>query len=783
MESNMAVRVATVAVTKAPSLASSVGLCMCPRCVAMRAALDASANGTATVGQIAIITTVNNAIQTLHSDTLSQQQSSTIAFESGLTASGQPAALSYWNMTGGSVSAVKWGAPIAGISGGTVTYYIDPSWDASQQISIKAAFALWSAEGNINLVQTNSSTNADIDIANQPNTGSATTGVNYTGGSNGIASLSAGVITNIDANTFGSPDSYASMAGYGIGTVVHEIGHEIGLGHSGPYNGAVDSSTEQYGAYDSRAYSIMSYINPSDSTAAFYSQYAVNTQWILYTPSTPMQDDILAEQQLYGVNENGALSGNNIFGFNCNIGEGLNYFFDFSINTKPVCTLYDTGTNNTLDTSDFTGSNQTINLNAGTFSSVGGLTNNIYIADGTIINNAIGDNGQTTFILNNNSDAIQGEGSNNIAVMPGTRASYNLSVEGGNIVATGNGDIDTLKDITQINFSNGVTVNTISLLEPTLFGGGSSPAPSSTSSSSALAYVGENNGIVPVINVNAKEAAVAVGAAGNTLTLTTTGSSVAFTLANTPTILSFSDNSGVADPSGNTGDIARLYQAIFDRTSDVNGLAYWTGQIDSGTLGIMDVANAFIASNEGAIDLPQSTRSFVSSIYQNALGRAPDASGLDYWTNSLNTGATTKATLIVNIAESSEAQITTMKTDGSTTGSDIYRIYETIMGHAPDTNGLIYWTGELLSGISEATIATNMTSSSEFTSDNLSSTAYINQIYTQGLGRSADASGLAYWEQQLTGGATRAQVALSFANSHEANTLYASATHSNWTLT
>jgi Domain of unknown function (DUF4214)/Peptidase M10 serralysin C terminal/Matrixin len=736
-------------------------------------ALKAEANGSATSAQTALTTNASAAVKSLHSATLVQQQEATIEFESGLNASGKPVATDYWNMSGGTVSAAKWGSAVAGTSGGQVTYYIDSSWTTIQQTSIKAAFALWSAEANINFVQTTSATNANIKVYNKPGTGSSATSITYTGGGNGIATLAPGITINIDASSFGSPASYVSMNGYGVETIVHEIGHSLGLGHSGPYNGTVVSSTQQYGAYDTRAYSVMSYINPSDTFAGFYSQEPTRTQWIAYTPSTTMQDDIISAQRLYGVKTNGPLSGNNTFGFNCNIGSGLNFFFDFSINTHPIVTLYDTGINNTLNTSGFKGVTQTINLNSGTFSSIGGLTNNVCIASGTVINTAMGDGDNNTFVLNTGSDTINGESGPNTVVMPYAESTYKFSLQGATITATGDGAIDRLTNVTQINFSGGVSLSTATLLNPKLI----SVSPSVTA-------VTKSSETAPIINISGTQSSATVSIAGNQITISDqNGSSVLSVVANTPTILSFADSTGVADTSGNAGDVARLYQAVFNHPSDDAGLAYWTGQIDSGTLGLQDVVNGFLASPEGLATVSQNTSSFVSAIYQNALGHTPDANGLTYWADTLNSGSLTKAALVVNIAESAESQSTTMQTDGSAAGSEIYRLYETIMGRAPDSNGLTYWMNSLFSGTSETQIASYITASSEFISNNLSDTAYINQLYTQGLGRNVDASGLAYWTQTLSSGATRATVAIGFANSTEAQTLYASATHNNWVKT
>ena len=74
--------------------------------------------------------------------------------------------------------------------------------------------------------------------------------------------------------------------------------------------------------------------------------------------------DILAVQRLYGKvltqplpvfgGEATPLAGGQVFGFNCNISGPLNLYFNFQIDTRPVITLWDAGSDNTLDLSGFT---------------------------------------------------------------------------------------------------------------------------------------------------------------------------------------------------------------------------------------------------------------------------------------------------------------------------------------------------------------------------------------------------------------------------------------------
>ena len=81
-----------------------------------------------------------------------------------------------------------------------------------------------------------------------------------------------------------------------------------------------------------------------------------------------------------------------------------------------------------------------------------------------------------------------------------------------------------------------------------------------------------------------------------------------------------------------------LYVAFFGRAPDVAGLEYWQQRKlekgDSFTL----ISQEFAWSQEAQRLFPQevSNRDFVQTIYRNAFGREPEASGWDYWTGRLD---------------------------------------------------------------------------------------------------------------------------------------------------
>lgn len=161
-------------------------------------------------------------------------------------------------------------------------------------------------------------------------------------------------------------NDWFEMGGYGNTTLIHELGHAIGLSHPGAYNYDPDVTQDYSGlaeyAQDSMQYSIMSYWSGRETNAL-----TVNWSLVLNNyAQTPMVHDILTIQSIYGIDTT-TRTGDTIYGFNSNAARDV---FDFAANPFPYLSIYDAGGNDTIDLSGFSAS-QFINLHPGSFSSIG----------------------------------------------------------------------------------------------------------------------------------------------------------------------------------------------------------------------------------------------------------------------------------------------------------------------------------------------------------------------------------------------------------------------------
>ncbi|HEY0011336.1 MAG TPA: M10 family metallopeptidase C-terminal domain-containing protein [Allosphingosinicella sp.] len=317
----------------------------------------------------------------------SAEQAATYLFRAG---AGYGTGLNMVMPTGGDVNVLTYGfhtsqaslqangyvyraSPTATGLSGLSEYFAFRAFTDAQKAATREAFQYWDDVVSTEFVESHID-QADVALANytnQPGTQAYARLLANTVTSNPyinaqIRDIGGDVWVNFNA----ASNFQLDEGGYGMNTLVHEIGHGFGMLHPGDYNATVGGPVLSYTAHaeyyqDTRSYSILSYWDPRSVGAR---DFDFSTMNIAYG-ATPMVHDILAMQLKYGA-EMTTRTGDTVYGFNSTAGRDA---FDFVKTPAPMMAIWDAGGIDTLDASGYK-TNQVINLSPGSLSSIGGIT-------------------------------------------------------------------------------------------------------------------------------------------------------------------------------------------------------------------------------------------------------------------------------------------------------------------------------------------------------------------------------------------------------------------------
>jgi ELWxxDGT repeat protein len=147
-----------------------------------------------------------------------------------------------------------------------------------------------------------------------------------------------------------------------------------------------------------------------------------------------------------------------------------------------------------------------------------------------------------------------------------------------------------------------------------------------------------------------------------------------------------------AEFQGSVAPVVRLYYAYFLRFPDYQGLTFWADYYRAGH-SLAEISDHFAASPEfiatyGALDNGQ----FVTLVYNNVLGREPDAGGYAFYKGHLDSNTMTRGEVLLAFSESSEYAATSFNMVYVT------MMYAGMLRRHPDESGFEFWVGYINQG-------------------------------------------------------------------------------------
>lgn len=497
-------------------------------------------------------------------------------------------------------------------------------------------------------------------------------------------------------NTDYASETDWSKSSYNFFSLLHEIGHALGLEH--PFNSSDGDSYSS--AYDTRNSTVMSYTNPENVWA-----WDSSTKQGIWTIQSPMVYDILAAQHMYGANwEHNA--GNNI------------YTFDPTEEVRK--TIWDGGGQDTFDFSNFA-LDLAVDLTPGSYSDVPvpgwDATQNIGIAFEAFIETVIGGSGNDDLSGNSVGNTLAGGAGNDTLAGGGGSDTFSFSGLFGadtisdfsvgedsvallgsdglelkgisnllNIKTTPDGDARIIADISDEGISGSITLlgvtadaaeGIFATLGETIIGTSAGDILNGSSGADLI----ESKAGDDTVEGSKGDDKIDGGTGRDTVIYSGNQTSYTLTLGPTSTSLTDrrTDGSGTdtlidmefldfdTDLLGGPFDLTtfggtdelsapefesfiELYIAYFNRAPDAVGLNFWGTAFATGTT-LEDMATLFIDQDETLAAYPAGTTNeeFANTVYGNVLGRTPDAAGFDFWVGQLDSDNVSRDQFILEV--------------------------------------------------------------------------------------------------------------------------------------
>lgn len=233
--------------------------------------------------------------------------------------------------------------------------------------------------------------------------------------------------------------------------------------------------------------------------------------------------------------------------------------------------------------------------------------------------------------------------------------------------------------------------------------------------------------------------------------------------------------------------VERLYNKVFMRSADPDGLTYWSEKLFNGTTAGADIIVGFVNSPE-FINKRTTDREYLEVLYRAIFDRDAAEEEYEYWLNVLNSGVS-RNYVLKGFTDSPEfsglcttycikqgtVNLTEVRDHNPQIAGFVNRLYKLTLERDDDGSGINYWVDILVKKTqTPQVVAHGFVFSPEFTARNLSDEAFVRIMYRAMMDREGEDAGVNYYLENMKKGLTREAVFQGFANSPEFKGIVAS---------
>ena len=233
--------------------------------------------------------------------------------------------------------------------------------------------------------------------------------------------------------------------------------------------------------------------------------------------------------------------------------------------------------------------------------------------------------------------------------------------------------------------------------------------------------------------------------------------------------------------------VERLYNKVFMRSADADGLTYWSERLFNGITAGADVIVGFVNSPE-FVNKNTSNREYLEVLYRAIFDREAAEEELEYWLNVLDGGVSRNFVLkgFTDSPEFSRLCTSYSINQGTVTLTEVRdlnpqiagfvnRLYKLTLQRDDDGSGINYWVDILVKKTqTPQVVAHGFVFSPELLNKNLSDEEYVRILYRAMMDREGEDAGVNYYLEHMKKGMTRESVFGGFANSPEFTGIIAS---------